>query len=234
MQHIKPAFRCVNHCTVLHTSANQVNTLCLHTLRLCHLPCSYPAHSVCLHTLSAHTGAPKGHMLISCELNLLQRKDNRSAQLTQKKVVCTHTLTQRLSHCTCSWRRIVPAAPSSPLPSLCVCLSLPLEESCFVVALFSPLRALAFRRSTPPFSHFDWFATFFPRRGVPLGCPNANTADRGLLTCRSTGPQKSLWVCERACEGWGELCAIHPFLLRPRMSVHFLLSGWIVGKITLV
>lgn len=152
MRRIKPVFRCVNHCAALHTSANRVSALCLHTPRLCRLP---GARSVCLHTLSAHTGAPKGHMLISCELNLQQRKDNRSAQLTQKRKWClrTHSHTRRLI-------AIAPAAEgalfqqppphSFPLSlSLCVCVSLFLEESCFVAALFSLLRALAFPRSNP-------------------------------------------------------------------------------------
>lgn len=107
-------------------------SLCLHTLCLCHHCSRQRRSSFCdsTHTLT-HRGTPKGHMLISCELNLQRRKDNRSTQLTQKRKCSLHTQIQLLhlqlkGHCS-----------KSPLPSLT--LSLPLWRKAVLSLLFSLL-----------------------------------------------------------------------------------------------
>lgn len=219
--------------------------LCLHSLRHYSAPTAGAADSLCLHTRrhthTAHTDPLKGHMLISCELNLQQRKDNRSAQLTQKRKCSlrTQSHTHRLSHCTCSWRGIVPATPSS----LSLCLSAPCSlflclsgGKVFCGCSFLSSLGLGLSTERPPLP-FPWVATLFRRCRAPLACLTANTADRGLLTCRSAGPPNP-FKCEQVPAwnfggffGGGVLCILGksapfiPLLLMLRMSVHPQLSN---------
>ncbi|CAB1442361.1 unnamed protein product [Pleuronectes platessa] len=57
------------------------------------------------------------------------------------------------------------------------------------LGLWGRLPIAVMPHSTPPSPPFRWVATLFRRCRAPLACLTANTADRGLLTCRSTGPQ---------------------------------------------